>query len=742
MKTWQPTQDPAWILEQEGFNPSQEREMESLFSIGNGYLGVRGSSVFLIPTSQADLFIAGVYDKKVSNHPYSEPEFLAQKNRDNPFSEIVPFPFPFRLEIRLDGSPLQLISPDLVSHSRILDLRQGLYFENYSFNVLKNGKLQNRSLRIRSLRCVSLADPHLLIQEIEIHSENYAGLVEIDVTIKPQEEELAFPHLNCIETVKPISVADLLVYETLASGMSCCVAARLSIDGIETNTTSDSIAITPGRVIRIRKYISVWAENKTELARDRALTHVGARSWEDFDRMIASHCAEWKVFWEQADIKFQSAHQLTHAQRFNLYHLRIPAHHSSKTSIGARALTGRAYEGHVFWDTAIFIFPFYLYTDPEIARDLILYRYNTLDGARTRAKGMGYSGACYAWESTLTGEDVTPHSIVIKGTNKEIPIFTGTQQIHVTADIAYSVWRYWDATLDEDFLARFGAEILVETARFWVSRVKKEGLHFHIHNIIGPDEYHFNVKDNAYTNWMARFNLEKAAWTMEWLRKHRPDHAEDLSKRIRLSENEIPSWKNIAHSMTIPKSNPQGVLEQFDGFFNLKDVAVPNKERMRAPISRLFAWEEINRMKLVKQADVLMIPFLFPESFSTEDLAANYHYYEPITDHGSSLSPCVHAAIAARIGQWDQAQEYWDKSLNFDLRNTMHNTPLGIHVGCMGGTWQALVFHILGIRLTPNGPVTSSDPWLPKSSDGVDFKLFYRGKSYPFRISSQRKVAA
>ncbi len=293
--------------------------------------------------------------------------------------------------------------------------------------------------------------------------------------------------------------------------------------------------------------------------------------------------------------------------------------------------------------------------------------------------------------------------------------------MHVTADIAYAVWRYWEATGDEAFLAGPGMDLLFETARFWASRVTPDGGRLHIRGVVGPDEYHHSVCDNAYTNWMARFNLEKAAW---------------LARQHGSSAVEGEDWAGLAQSLYVPAPNEQGVIEQFEGFFELGDYPLAEEARMKAPVSRLFDWDKINRLKLIKQADVLMIPLLFPDAFGDDVVAANYRYYEPLTDHGSSLSPCVHAAIAARLGLRQEAEGYWKKSLWLDLNNAMDNSMLGVHAAAMGGSWQALVFGFLGVRFG-SGPSAGvhAAARLPDAWDCVDLQLAWRGQTHPLKVS-------
>jgi alpha,alpha-trehalose phosphorylase len=688
----------AWRVEEEGFDAARERQMESLFAVGNGYLGVRGALDTPPPGSQCDLFIAGVYDGKRADLPYSEIEFLAPERGDDPYAEIVPLPFPFLLTLSVEGEPLDFAGSRGRELRRVLDLRGGVLRIEALYET-RGG----RRTEVRSRRCASLADPHLLLQEAVVEPQNHWAAVALEASLEQPELALRHPHVEVLEQLRTAEL-ELVRYTTRASGLEICIASRWSR---EPDT--------------LRRLVSIFTNRDGPDPRAAALAHVQGLDWNDFDTLFAAHEAAWARFWEKADIRVPGRAAVEQALRFGSYHLRIAAGDDPRVSIGARTLTGRAYEGHIFWDTEIFMLPFFLHSEPQRARDLLLYRQRTLDGARRRASELGYRGACFAWESTVTGDDVTPTKILLRSSGKEIPVFTGSQQVHVTADIAYAIWRYWEATGDEEFLAGPGAELLFETARFWASRVTRGERHYHIRGVVGPDEYHHGVNDNAYTNWLAQHNLERAAWV-----------AGNVVK-----DSEGQEWQALAQSLYRPGPGPDGVIEQFEGFFALEDFWLQDEERFKAPLSRLFDWDKINRMKLVKQADVLMLPLLFPDAFTDEVVAANYRYYEPRTDHGSSLSSSVHAAVAARIGLAQDAERYWKQSLWLDLSNVMDNSALGVHAAAMGGTWQALVFGLLGMRFTEDGP--RADPRaaarLPAEWARVELSLAYRGRSYRLEVT-------
>lgn len=724
----------AWRIEQEGFDPAREHAVESLFTVGNGYLGVRGALDAPLSGSQGDLLVAGVYDRKQATRPYSELEFLGGGRDDAPDAELVSAPFPFRVRLAVDGVALDLAGPHWREHRRALDLRPGVLRAHDVYETEPD-----RRTVVRTRRCASLDDRHLLLQEITVCLENHSGTLDLDASLADPDLATSHPHLVPLEAGPPDPGLDVHRFTTRASGIEICLVARTTLAGSGRDAVRWRVAAAIGEALTFRRWVVVYTSRDTADPRAAALERARALRHEAFEGALDAHAAAWTRIWERADVRIAGSPATEQALRFNAYHLVSAADHDPRVSVGARALTGRAYEGHVFWDVEIFKLPFYLHTCPEIARSLLGYRHHTLDGARRRARGLGHPGACYAWESTASGDDVTPTTIRLKTTGKEIPIFTGTQQIHVTAAVAHAVWRYWQATGDRAFLRDAGVEILAETARFWASRSTRDGGRYRIRGVVGPDEYHHSVDDNAYTNWMARFNLETAVRAAGWLRSEDARAWGALAERLALGADEPGQWAAVARDLHCPGPDARGVIEQFAGFFDLEDYPLPREERFRAPISRLFDWDRINRLKVVKQADVLMLLHLFPDAFPPEVVAANYRYYEPLTDHGSSLSPGIHAAVAARLGLREDAERYWRESLWLDLSNAMANSALGVHPACMGATWQALVFGFLGVRFTDAGPV--ADPAaaarLPARWRGVALTLAWRGELHRVEVAGK-----
>lgn len=373
------------------------------------------------------------------------------------------------------------------------------------------------------------------------------------------------------------------------------------------------------------------------------------------------------------------------ALRFATYHLITATNPVDEhVSIGARGMTGEAYRGHVFWDTEIYMLPFYVLTDPPAARALLMYRYHTLKSARRKAKAHGYAGALYAWEPADTGDEVTPQAVVAPD-GHVITIRTGEREHHISADIAYGIWQYWRASGDDAFMVEAGAEMLVETARFWASRsqVERDG-HAHIRQVIGPDEYHEWVDDSAYTNAMAGFNLERAADTLAILEREQPGDWQQLSAQLGLMENEAPKWRELASALTTGFDPATNLFEQFAGYFQLEEVDAIAHQACTMPADVCLGAERVNRSKVIKQADVVALSALLWGQWPVAVHEANFRYYEPRTAHGSSLSPALYALVAARLGDGARAQAYFRQAAEIDLANNMGNAAGGVHMGAFG----------------------------------------------------------
>jgi trehalose/maltose hydrolase-like predicted phosphorylase len=436
------------------------------------------------------------------------------------------------------------------------------------------------------------------------------------------------------------------------------------------------------------------------------------------DELLARHRRAWRERWAGADVVVDGDPLAQRDLRFALYHLIIAGDpESDRASIGARSLSGPGYRGHVFWDTEIFLLPFYIWTHPETARALLAYRHRTLPAARAKAARLGYAGALYAWESADTGEETTPEFVYLPDGTR-LTILTGVQEHHIAADVAWSVLQYWQVTGDDGFLEDMGAEIVVETARFWASRATPgEDGRRHICEVIGPDEYHEGVDDNAYTNVMARWNLRAAGALC--------DRLPDAAVRLGVTPAERAHWDDVAGGIAVLFDPATSLFEQFAGFFALENIRSVDLAPRPFTGEMVVGVDRLRRTQVVKQADVLMLGVLLPDEVDLATEAANYRYYEPRTSHGSSLSPAMHALVAARVGDLDDALAYFHLAGGVDLDNRMGNAADGVHIATMGGLWQAAGLGFGGVRA--DGDAVRIDPRVPSAWAGLTFPIRWRG---------------
>jgi len=473
----------------------------------------------------------------------------------------------------------------------------------------------------------------------------------------------------------------------------------------------------------------------TPLARDQlgVARHLGWRN------IVREHESAWSRRWQSSDLEVHGDPAAQQALRFAGYHLNSAANpNDDHVSIGARALTGDDYHGHVFWDTEIYLLPFYVFTWPEAARALIMYRFRTLDGARAKAARMGWRGALYAWESADSGEEATPDHVVGPD-GHVIEVLCGRQEQHISADVAYAVWQYWQATGDEGFLLDAGAEILLETGRFWSSRAQPEADgYYHIRGVIGPDEYHENIDDNAFTNVMARWNIRRALDVATLLRERWPEYWASLSSRLGLCDGELMQWRTVAETMATGLDPKTGLFEQFAGFFSLDDINLADYAGRTVPMDVVLGRERTQRSQVVKQADVVALLALLPEEFPGETAEANFRYYEPRCGHGSSLSAAMHGLVAARLGYSEMALRDLQQAAAVDLADTHVTIAGGLHIAALGGIWQLAVFGFAGLSLHSDG--IALDPKLPSSWQSLGFGVQWRGRHLQLRINQTKRL--
>jgi HAD superfamily hydrolase (TIGR01509 family) len=717
------TRDPNWVLSHHGYNVLTESVIESRFAIGNGFMGMRAArAVSRGPTwvswlgyirwaSWPRTYVAGLFDI-----PNMEP----------PVPALVPVADWARVRILLNGEAVLSREGELLSGVRRLDLRRGVLLADMTHRTPTGVTVAGGELRL-----LSLADRAAGLQLIRFALDRDG----VDVRV---EASFALSGLG----MEPTRMEqDLCAWRTEGTGKGVAMAgaAALRVGGeslaperpmpLRWTWNWRSVA---GQPVEFDRLVAVaradGPQEDPTLAARGALGRSRAQGWRS---VMAAHEAAWRTRWSASDVIIEGDDDLQRAIRFAVYHLTSAANpEDERVSIGARALTGDAYFGHVFWDTEIYLLPFYTAVWPEAARALLMYRFHTLPAARAKAASVGCKGALYAWESADTGVETTPEHVVGPD-GVQVDILCGRLEQHVSADIAYAVWQYWRASGDDEFFLSAGAEIMLETARFWASRALRESDgKRHIRHVIGPDEYHEDVDDNAFTNVLARWNIARGLETMDLLRSRWPNRAAALKDALALGDQEIVDWRDAVDRIVTGLDPATGLYEEFAGFHALDQFDLAAHAGRTVPIDVVIGRERTQRSQVVKQADVVALLALLPDEFPGAAAETNFRHYEPRCGHGSSLSPAMHALVAARLGDTEMALSYLHRIAEFDPDPTVAG---GVRIAGVGGVWQAIVLGFGGVDL--GGDTLAIDPKLPAQWRSLSFRVCWRGRSVAVRIA-------
>jgi trehalose/maltose hydrolase-like predicted phosphorylase len=709
-----PSGDAAWVLDTEGYDGLRETSIESRFAISNGFLGVRGARAITRGTSGADgarTYVAGLFDTPA------------------------PGTVPPALVLAADWLQVRLSLPEgvlirhpgqVTSHVRKLDLKRGALLSGAWLEPI-DPRAAALGVQARTLRLVSLHDRALGLQLIQLEIE--AGDAEITL-------EASFAGLDVDLVVERID-EQTGVWRTRDGRrrLAMATASALHIDGRKVPPTSVgklgaswTWRCRPGQTVCFDRLVAAARADTTEEDPEtRASGQLAGAARLGWRGVLSRHESAWAERWRLSDVEVEGDPAAQEALRFALYHLNSAANPADeRVSIAARALTGPDYGGHVFWDTEIYLLPFYTLTWPQAARSLLMYRFHTLDGARAKAASMGWRGALYAWESADTGEEATPKEVI--GPDRQvIPILSGRQEQHISADVAYAVWQYWRATGDEDFLKEAGAEILLETARFWASRARLEAEgRRHIRGVIGPDEYHEDIDDNAFTNVMARWNIRRGLEVATLLRRRWPERWTTLAAGLRLDDAELAGWAEAAEAIGTGLDPKTGLFEQFAGFNGLEQIDLGQYEGRSVPMDVVLGRERTQKTQVVKQADVVALLGLLPEEFPDDTGLKNFRWYAARCSHGSSLSRAMHGLVAARLGLSDAALGFFRDTAAIDLGDTHVAIDGGIHIAALGGLWSLAVQGFAGLALTDTG--VALDPKLPEAWRSLSFSVQWRGR--------------
>lgn len=713
-------EDNNWIIRENRFNSDALNHKETIFTIGNGYLSTRGSFEEGYPGEESATLIHGVFD-------------------DVPivFTELAIIPNWLSTVIYLDGERFSLNSGEITNYQRTLDLRDGMLTR-----IVRWRSPRGLAIDLRFERFTSLADPHLFALRIAVTPVNFSGEVRVHSAINGNVDNYGLAHWSWID--QEISETSAILYtRTRSSNIRLAMAMRLGVQGgaevhqegwdVDNQPTLIAAAqVAEGETITIEKVLSVFTSRDVGDPRKSAqsiMDRLPGASWETLRR---ANYKAWEREWSTSDVIIEGDEEAQLAVRFCIYQLLIAGSRNDEcVSIGAKTLSGLGYRGHAFWDTEIFMLPFFTYTQPHIARNMLSYRYHNLPGAYRKASQNGFEGAQYPWESAATGDEVTP-TWVPHSTDRDklIRIWTGDIQIHISADIVFAIWQYWRLTGDEDFFLYRGVEVILATAKFWVSRAEwNDNLHrYEFNNVIGPDEYHDHVDNNAYTNYMVAWHLVKSLEVYNWLASNHPEIATALVDRMEISEEHLYKWRQVSSKIFQSWDAETNLIEQFDGYFRLQDVNLSDYDPRSQSMQEILGIEGVSQTQVIKQPDVLMLLYVLADQIDLPTLQANYEYYYPRTDHsyGSSLGPAIQAIVASKLGLHEEAYEHFLRAALMDLKDLRGNTRDGIHAATAGGVWQAITFGFAGLKVTQNK--WEINPRLPSNWQRLAFKFYFRGE--------------
>jgi len=562
-----------WTAIEPKFDPAKLRARETVFTIGNGYLGTRGSFEEGYPKALPTTLISGLYD-------------------DMPlvYTELVNCPDWLLMSIAIDGERFRLDCGEILHYERQLDLRHGVLSRSIRWRS-PMGKVVD----LKFERFASLADRQLLVLICQITPINFSGKIEVQSSINGYPDNQGFDHWEHLDRGETDHGVWLQV-RTRSTQIELGMAAKMTVSGIADSSQIVKIINSPdcpslsanfmaiqGETVTVEKVVTVFTSQEVKQPVPSAQAKLA--DLPSYEVLLAAHQQAWNKVWAQSDIEIEGDIKAQLAVRYNMFQLFIggcaedapvadPASPNNiPDSVAAKTLSGLGYRGHIFWDTEIFILPFFTLTQPAIARSLLSYRHGTLTGARRKAFHSGYNGAMFAWESAATGDEMTPKwSIQSDPYAEPVRIWCRDREIHISADIAYAVWQYWQATGDDIWMRDCGAEIVIDTAIFWVSRVEwnDRQKRYELCNAIGADEYHEQVNNNAFTNRMVQWHLEKAIAVYEWLQDKFPDQAIALAQELKLTPERLLCLHTTMSQMYIPYTANTEVIEQFDGFFNLR----------------------------------------------------------------------------------------------------------------------------------------------------------------------------
>ena len=716
--------DP-WKIVTHEFNPEDKRLQESMTSIGNEYMGMRGmfEENYSGDTHQG-IYLGGVWypDKtRVGWWKNGYPEYFGKVPNAIDFVSV---------DIKINGESIDLAKDSFSDFELCLDMKRGVL--DRSFIVEKDG----HKIKVTSERFVSIA-----FKELYANKLTFTNLSDEPVKIEVQSlinADVYNEDSNYGEQFWGVidkSVADKsgrLVGKTARFTVEMAMSHETDLKAVQSENEEKYVAnnfegsIQPDQTVSFEKRVIVTTSRDYDTvdALDKATNDLMNKAGEQtYDQLADAQANAWAERWEKSDITIDGDEAAQQGIRFNLFQLFSTYYgNDARLNIGPKGFTGEKYGGATYWDTEAFCLPVYLGTsDPEVARNLLLYRYNQLDGAHHNAQQQGLKGALYPM---VTFNGIECHN------EWEITF----EEIHRNSDIAYAIYNYTKTTGDKSYVLNEGSEVLVEIARFWADRVhySERNGQYMIHGVTGADEYENNVDNNWYTNVTAK-------WELDYTAKIAKEISDEQVKKLGITDEEVSKWQEIADKMYLPEDKELGIFVQHDGFLD-KDITLDENNNPinkipadELPINQHWSWDKILRSPYVKQADVLQAMWYFMDDFTEEQKKRNFDFYEPLTVHESSLSASIYAIMAADLKYEEKSVELYERTARLDLDNYNNDTVDGLHITAMSGGWLAIVEGFAGMRV--NDGELQFKPFVPKAWNGYNFRLTFRGRLLEVKVA-------
>lgn len=717
--------DP-WKISEMGFDCSRNEVSESIFSLGNEYLGVRGYfEEGYSGDSLLGSYFNGVYENSVKEQAA---QYKGIIKRSHFMVNAVNW---LSTKIELDGEVLDLAHAKIADFYRELDFKTGQLKREFIWTTASG-----KRLKLMFSRFLHMESVHYSYQELQFQALNFDGQLQVELgldfnTIHQSENSNFWTEQAKGKTTTGGAMIGqtLTTHQQIFSGFEISTTSSHSSEMIERDKFIGrklNVKLEKGKNIVIQKYLTNIVDKQqqtTDQLWQNGLADLMSQLEEGYDNAATKQKSYWADVWQTYDIEIVGDELNQQGIRYCIFQMQQTYHGQNPTNnIGAKGLTGEAYGGHAFWDTETSCLPFYLLTNLKAARNLLEFRYSTLAQARTRAKELDCQGACYPI-ATLNGNEA---SALWQHASLQFQPSTG---------VAYGIWHYAKVSQDQEFVFNHGIEMLIEISRFLASRGDWSPTgKFGFYGVMGPDEFQMMVNHNGYTNYMAKKTFEYTLEVLAKIKESEPERYRELQKDLLLTNEEEMKWQHCADE-TLLLVDDSGLIEQHDGFFDLPHVKIDEIPVEEFPLYNHWSYDRIYRNDMIKQPDVLMFQFLHNQDFSYQSKKINYEYYEPKTIHESSLSPSVHSILAAELGKKEEAYDFFSFATRMDLDNYNRNTREGLHTTSIAAAWMNIVYGFGGVRT--DGDHLLLAPMIPQNWQSYRFNITYQEQLIEVVVSQE-----